>query len=531
MRAYKCAVADPCATPAMSSSEYAAPHCRRPDQNQTQPHPSPLSRANQSNRPILLAQTLAYVKGEPVYTRVTRLRSGEMECVPEILAYTCRPDELQDLDLYTFTAKYELTALPKGRGRPSNIVLRLLPSHPKADEKGIRKRKSVWIPLAVGRRLGDRLALGFRTTVGNGTGDLLRPAETDDGAADAAAAVAAEPASEASADRIEEYASTALLLFRPWRTIDDLLRGHTTFTDAAAEYTPSKLASAYLTNAQAHHDGRRAATLQRSLLPDVSVGDAPREAASGADITTQPTEEDGDEMLSRLRTSNEKARPTREDEERIARLFHFGWAPPEPPATPPSPAHGGHPRDACSQWSAALRDVNAAQSPPSSTSTPSPPSSSSSSMYRGVRPMRVLPYRQAIQDRLRSRRPRASGAPSAADVAAYYRSLPDPPTIKQASDLCALNETQHMQFTLLALVVLREGAERSRLSDSETMAPGWQDLITEINDIIGSQPVHLWSQGLAGAPMAVPSRACFVIRTPCSPSSPTHSCYSSDART
>ena len=61
--------------------------------------------------------------------------------------------------------------------------------------------------------------------MGNGTGDLLRPAETDDGAADAAAAVAAEPASEASADRIEEYASTALLLFRPWRTIDDLLRG------------------------------------------------------------------------------------------------------------------------------------------------------------------------------------------------------------------------------------------------------------------------------------------------------------------
>ena len=123
MRAYKCAVADPCATPAMSSSEYAAPHCRRPDQNQTQPHPSPLSRANQANRPILLAQTLAYVKGEPVYTRVTRLCSGEMECVPEILAYTCRPDELQDLDLYTFTAKYELTALPKGRGRPSNVVL------------------------------------------------------------------------------------------------------------------------------------------------------------------------------------------------------------------------------------------------------------------------------------------------------------------------------------------------------------------------------------------------------------------------
>jgi len=198
-----------------------------------------------------------------------------MECVPEILAYTCRPDELQDLYLYTFTAKYKLTALPKGRGRPSNVGLRLLPSHPKADEKGIRKRKSVWIPLAVGRRLGDRLALGFRTTVGNGTGDLLRPAETDDDAADAAAAVVAEPVSEASADRIEEYASTALLLFRPWRTIDDLLRGHTTFTDAAAEYTPSKLASAYLTNAQAHHDGRRAATLQRSLLPDVPVGDAP----------------------------------------------------------------------------------------------------------------------------------------------------------------------------------------------------------------------------------------------------------------
>ena len=69
-----------------------------------------------------MSQVLAHVRGNPVYARVCRLSTGEMECVPEILTYIHRPAQLEDVDLYTFSSSYELVALPKGRGRASNVV-------------------------------------------------------------------------------------------------------------------------------------------------------------------------------------------------------------------------------------------------------------------------------------------------------------------------------------------------------------------------------------------------------------------------
>ena len=83
--------------------------------------------------------------------------------------------------------------------------------------------------------------------------------------------------------------------------------------------------------------------------------------------------------------------------------------------------------------------------------------------------MIIEPYRRAIQDRLRRRRENVGPsplAPTTADISAHYASMPHPPWIKKASDLCGFTLAQHLQFMLLAIVVLREGAQRCQLTDT-----------------------------------------------------------------
>jgi hypothetical protein len=113
--------------------------------------------------------------------------------------------------------------------------------------------------------------------------------------------------------------------------------------------------------------------------------------------------------------------------------------------------------------------------------------------------MQVVAYRTAIENRHLAGHEHVSGnICSPDDATATYKTMSTPPTILEASRLCNFNATQHIQFSLLALVVLREGVARSRLDDTGSSATEWDQLHAEIDAIIGAKPVHLWSQGLAG---------------------------------
>jgi len=157
------------------------------------------------------------------------------------------------------------------------------------------------------------------------------------------------------------------------------------------------------------------------------------------------------------------------------------------------------------RWELAIKTVNQAGN---TATTPAPgstglPAGPSLIYHASHRPMTIKPYRRAIQDRLRRRREAAGAprlAPTSAEIAAHYATLPHPPSIKDASDLCGFTPTQHIQFTLLALVVLREGAQRCQLTDSDGHRALWDAVISDINRVIGAEPVYLLSQGVAGAP-------------------------------
>jgi len=156
------------------------------------------------------------------------------------------------------------------------------------------------------------------------------------------------------------------------------------------------------------------------------------------------------------------------------------------------------------RWELAIKTVNQAGN---TATTPAPgstglPAGPSLIYHASHRPMTIKPYRRAIQDRLRRRREAAGAprlAPTSAEIAAHYATLPHPPSIKDASDLCGFTPTQHIQFTLLALVVLREGAQRCQLTDSDGHRALWDAVISDIDRVIGAEPVYLLSQGVAGA--------------------------------
>lgn len=458
-----------------------------------------------------MKQIFDYIDGEPVFARVQRIAEGQFQAVPAVLDYIHRPADLDQVCLYEFCARFQTVRATNSR-RPPRGALPLQPEHPKSGFLFVRKRDRQVVPLVIGPRIQDRVQLHLQREITGEPGSVTR--------ASADAPFADE---ETQSDpKLELYARTALVLHRPWRAASDLRPENGTYVETCAAWTPPLLAQRHLQNCQAYHDGRRSAAEVQALRE--SHIDLPPEVRRSADANGPPTgasEDEGEQDLdctSLLRAAAVTSGAKPADVRQAHLLRGSGWtaacgAPPlscdttRPEVTTPlqetwrslvSEANSRRVDAGAAASDLPVGDGGAAQAQAADAAAdgaavPEP--------GRGW-PIVIEPFARAIEDRLlREDHDRGTGeAPTSASVAASYAALGHPPTIKEASDICRMTPMQHVQFSLLALVVLREGVRRNQLREAaEGATADWDAVADMIDAAAGGQQTCLLSQGVAGA--------------------------------
>lgn len=217
--------------------------------------------------PLLLLQHVSASKGHPIVATFTASSKGNFVVATQVDDYTLRPVELGHLNAYDLTSQFQKISLKrvgqtkkkrtnetKTSAHGDEMELdeaeeesgeeealqhslrkrrryRFRPDHPQAQTHCMVERSQPVVPEIVGQRLPS----------------------LDDCAADESAA--------------EEYARSAMLLFRPHRTHDDLLSGEQTWRRAFDKWkhTPSFTdeIARYLENMQDYYIGRQKAREQR----------------------------------------------------------------------------------------------------------------------------------------------------------------------------------------------------------------------------------------------------------------------------
>lgn len=461
---------------------------------------------------IQMAQLYAFLSGEQLHCKVRRNNTGEFFVAPAVLNWVHRPSDLEAIDLYTFFAEYELVPLPRPPATSRRAILRLLTGHPQHSTHGVSRRALVHVPVVVGPRPRCRALLQLCPDITTEVGSVVRQLA---GAGNASIDVDT-PA--ANVQHLEEYARYALTLFDSWRDPADILGEHSTYFDAAAAWAPSRRAAFHMTNVQAFYSSRAHAAAYRQhmtalVIPDSDdvVPRAPLSDEAAAELMEDAAAAELDETLAIMSAGSRGNCFAKADPAVLAAMGDANWIQmclvndalhtatstdastgSELAQMPPLPTFVVSGEDGASTagWSATI-DASSRSAPSVLPPDSGPAMGPSVSLPR---PETIQPFLECIRDRSM---PAAGGSrlPMGDAVNGHVASMGRLPTIREASELFCLTPDQHLQFSMAAMLLLR---------DAQLVADMDIDgvLTAEVSAAIGNGPRYIVSQGLSGTSLS-----------------------------